>query len=126
MAEFHRPVEPRACRPGRSSAVCLAIPGRILSIEGEGLSRAGQVDFAGVRKRVSLACLPKAAAGNWVMVHAGMAITVVDEKEAAGGKYVKLADTIRSFKEILDGRHDDKSEGDFYMKGSIEDVVPSK
>jgi F-type H+-transporting ATPase subunit beta len=39
------------------------------------------------------------------------------------GKYVKLADTIRSFKEILDGLHDDKNEGDFYMKGSIEDVV---
>lgn len=39
------------------------------------------------------------------------------------GKYVKLEDTIRSFKEILDGKHDDKVEGDFYMKGSIDDVV---
>ncbi|MDD5626042.1 MAG: F0F1 ATP synthase subunit beta [Patescibacteria group bacterium] len=39
------------------------------------------------------------------------------------GKYVKLADTIRSFKEILDGKHDDKGEGDFYMKGSIDDVI---
>ncbi|MFA4942257.1 MAG: F0F1 ATP synthase subunit beta [Patescibacteria group bacterium] len=39
------------------------------------------------------------------------------------GKYVKLADTIRSFKEILDGTHDDKNEGDFYMKGTIDDVV---
>lgn len=38
------------------------------------------------------------------------------------GKYVKLADTICSFKEILDGKHDDKSEGDFYMKGGIEEV----
>ena len=42
------------------------------------------------------------------------------------GKYVKLADTVRSFKEILDGKHDDKNEGDFYMKGSIEDVTVSK
>jgi len=41
------------------------------------------------------------------------------------GKYVKLADTIRSFKEILDGKHDDKGEGDFYMKGSIDDVIAS-
>ncbi|MEI7451670.1 MAG: F0F1 ATP synthase subunit beta [Candidatus Falkowbacteria bacterium] len=39
------------------------------------------------------------------------------------GKYVKLADTIRGFKEILDGLHDDKVEGDFYMKGGIEDVA---
>lgn len=38
------------------------------------------------------------------------------------GKYVKLADTIRSFKEILDGKHDDKSEEAFYMQGSIDDL----
>ena len=38
------------------------------------------------------------------------------------GKYVKLADTIKGFKEILDGQHDDKSEGEFYMKGGIEEV----
>ena len=38
------------------------------------------------------------------------------------GKYVKLADTIRGFKEILDGKHDDVSEQNFYMKGGIEEV----
>jgi len=38
------------------------------------------------------------------------------------GKYVKLSDTIRGFQEILDGKHDDKNEGDFYMKGNIEEV----
>jgi F-type H+-transporting ATPase subunit beta len=38
------------------------------------------------------------------------------------GKYVPLADTIRSFKEILDGKHDDKSEEAFYMQGSIDDL----
>ncbi len=38
------------------------------------------------------------------------------------GKYVKLEDTIKGFKEILDGKYDDKNEGDFYMKGGIEDV----
>lgn len=38
------------------------------------------------------------------------------------GKYVKLTDTIRSFKEILDGKQDDKSEDSFYMKGGIEEV----
>ncbi|MCL5795216.1 MAG: F0F1 ATP synthase subunit beta [Patescibacteria group bacterium] len=39
------------------------------------------------------------------------------------GKYVKLTDTIKSFKEILDGKHDDKSEQAFYMVGSIEEVA---
>jgi len=38
------------------------------------------------------------------------------------GKYVKLKDTIKGFKEILDGKHDDKNEGDFYMKGGIEEI----
>jgi F-type H+/Na+-transporting ATPase subunit beta len=39
------------------------------------------------------------------------------------GKYVKIADTVRSFREILDGKHDDKPEQAFYMKGGIEEVV---
>jgi F-type H+/Na+-transporting ATPase subunit beta len=39
------------------------------------------------------------------------------------GQYVKLTDTIRGFKEILDGKHDDKPESAFYLKGGIEDVV---
>jgi len=38
------------------------------------------------------------------------------------GKYVKLSDTVRGFKEILDGKHDDKNEDAFYMKGGIEEV----
>ena len=40
----------------------------------------------------------------------------------APGKYVSLADTIRGFKEILEGKHDDKPESAFYMKGGIEEV----
>jgi F-type H+-transporting ATPase subunit beta len=39
------------------------------------------------------------------------------------GKYVKLEDTIKGFREILDGKHDDKPESAFYLKGGIEDVV---
>ena len=42
------------------------------------------------------------------------------------GKYVKIADTVRGFKEILEGKHDDKNEGDFLMKGGIEEVVSAK
>jgi len=39
------------------------------------------------------------------------------------GQYVKLEDTIRGFKEILEGKHDDRDENDFYMKGTIVDVI---
>jgi len=42
------------------------------------------------------------------------------------GTYVKVSETINGFKEILDGKHDALNEGDFYMKGGIEDVVASK
>jgi F-type H+-transporting ATPase subunit beta len=38
------------------------------------------------------------------------------------GKYVKVEDTIRGFKEILEGKHDKKNENDFYMKGSIDEI----
>ncbi len=42
------------------------------------------------------------------------------------GQYVKLADTIQGFKEILEGKHDDKPESAFYLKGSIKDVKAAK
>ena len=47
---------------------------------------------------------------------------VAEQFTGTPGKYVKLSDTIRSFKEILEGRHDDKNEQAFYMRGSIDEV----
>ena len=44
---------------------------------------------------------------------------VAEQFTGAKGQYVPLKETIRSFKEILDGKHDDKSEGDFYMRGAL-------
>jgi F-type H+-transporting ATPase subunit beta len=41
------------------------------------------------------------------------------------GRYVKIADTVRSFKEIIEGKHDDVPEQAFYMKGAIEEVLES-
>ncbi|MCB9805559.1 F0F1 ATP synthase subunit beta [Candidatus Nomurabacteria bacterium] len=51
---------------------------------------------------------------------------VAEQFTGAPGKYVTLEDTIRSFKEILEGKHDNLPENAFYMKGSVEDVVESK
>ena len=50
-------------------------------------------------------------------------LNVAEAFTGVKGKYVPLADTIRSFAEILDGKHDAKPEGAFYMKGGIDDVV---
>jgi hydrogenase expression/formation protein HypC len=63
--------------------MCLAIPGKILSIEGDDpLLRSGYVDFAGVSKLVNLGCVPDARVGDYVLVHVGFAISTVDEQEA--------------------------------------------
>ncbi|GAB4130616.1 MAG: HypC/HybG/HupF family hydrogenase formation chaperone [Acidobacteriota bacterium] len=63
--------------------MCLAIPGKLVSVEGEDpLSRTGKVSFGGTLREVSLACVPEARVGDFVMVHVGMAISVVDEQEA--------------------------------------------
>jgi F-type H+-transporting ATPase subunit beta len=48
---------------------------------------------------------------------------VAEQFTGTPGKYVKLADTVRSFKEIVDGKHDDLPEQAFYMQGTIEEVV---
>lgn len=48
---------------------------------------------------------------------------VAEQFTGREGKYVKLADTVRGFREILDGKHDDKPEQAFYMKGSIDEVT---
>jgi hydrogenase expression/formation protein HypC len=63
--------------------MCLAIPGQVLSIEGhDPLMRQGRVTFAGIVKQVNLAYTPEAAVGDYVLVHAGVAIAIVDEDEA--------------------------------------------
>jgi hydrogenase expression/formation protein HypC len=64
--------------------MCLAIPGRILEIGDEDFFfRTGRVSFGGVVKQVSLACVPEAKVDDYVLVHAGLALSVVDEAEAA-------------------------------------------
>jgi len=63
--------------------MCLAIPGKIISIqEGEPMDRAGKVDFSGIIKEVHLGYVPKARIGDYVNVHAGFAIAVLQETEA--------------------------------------------
>jgi len=62
--------------------MCLAIPGKIKSITGVDLERTGRVDFGGILKEVSLAYVPQARIDDYVVVHVGFAISIVDETEA--------------------------------------------
>ena len=68
--------------------MCLAVPGRIVEILGDdggsapALGPVATVDFQGSRVEVSLTMAPEAGIGQWVLVHAGFAIAVLDEDEA--------------------------------------------
>ena len=63
--------------------MCLAIPGELLEISGEeSFMRTGKVSFGGIVKTVNLACVPEARVGDFVTVHVGLALSVVDREEA--------------------------------------------
>ncbi|MEQ6342023.1 MAG: HypC/HybG/HupF family hydrogenase formation chaperone [Gammaproteobacteria bacterium] len=64
--------------------MCLAIPGKILSItdEDDDLLRTARVSFGGIVKEISLAGVPEAKLGDYVIVHAGFALAQLDEQEA--------------------------------------------
>lgn len=63
--------------------MCLAIPGRVLSVSGdEPITRVGRVDFGGIVKEINLAFVPEADVGDYVVVHVGCALTKIDQEEA--------------------------------------------
>ena len=78
--------------------MCLAVPGKIVSIfeDDPPEVRRGKVDFAGVQKEICLAYTPEASIGDYVIVHVGFALSVVDEDEAG-----KIFETLREM-ELLE------------------------
>jgi hydrogenase expression/formation protein HypC len=82
--------------------MCLAVPGKVLEIEDDPLGlRRGKVDFGGVRKQVCLAYTPEAKIGDYVMVHVGFSLSVVDEQEAR-----KIFETLREMQELGELKED--------------------
>ncbi len=63
--------------------MCLAVPGKILAVEGDDpYLRSGRVSFGGIVKEVNLAYTPEARVGDYVLVHVGFALSTVDETDA--------------------------------------------
>ncbi len=62
--------------------MCLAIPGKVLEIQAVEPMRAARVQFGGIIRQVSLDFVPEAKVGDYVMVHVGFAISLVDAAEA--------------------------------------------
>ncbi len=79
--------------------MCLAVPGKIVSIfeDDPPEVRRGKVDFAGVQKEVCLAYTPEASVGDYVIVHVGFSLSVVDEAEAQ-----RIFETLREMEQFED------------------------
>ena len=75
-------------------AMCLAVPVKIVSIYGD----EAETEIAGVRRRVSIAFTPEAKLGDYVLLHTGYAIGVIDEAEAE--ETLKLLEEIVSLSEV--------------------------
>lgn len=71
--------------------MCLAVPAKIKTMDA---NRQGTVDHMGVEVRANFSLVPQAAPGDWVIIHAGFAISVLDEEEAR--------ETLRLFKELAE------------------------
>jgi hydrogenase expression/formation protein HypC len=83
--------------------MCLAIPGKIESISSrDPLLRMGKVNFGGIIKQVSLAYVPEAELGDYVIVHVGFALSRVDEDEARKiFEYLKEMEELNELKEAV-------------------------
>lgn len=62
--------------------MCLAIPGKVLEVQGPAEFPSGRVQFGGITKDVNLAYVPEAKPGDYVLVHVGFALSIIDEDEA--------------------------------------------
>jgi hydrogenase expression/formation protein HypC len=63
--------------------MCLAIPGKILSLNKDASPLMGNVSFGGIEKQVCFDLLPEAEVGQYVVVHVGFALSTMDERAAA-------------------------------------------
>ncbi len=64
--------------------MCLAIPGKILAIEktDDAVFQIAKVSFSGITKKINLGLVPEAKIGDYVLVHVGVAVSIIDEAEA--------------------------------------------
>ena len=86
--------------------MCLAIPGKLTSIDGQSgdTFRTGKVSFGGIQRDVNLMMIPDAKIGDYVLVHVGVAISIVDEEEAKlTFRYLKEMGELEELDSELDG-----------------------
>jgi hydrogenase expression/formation protein HypC len=78
--------------------MCLAVPGRIVSIrEDSAFARRGTIDFGGVSREINLSLVPAARTGDYVLVHVGVALHTLDERSAR-----RVLDDLRRIGELAE------------------------
>jgi hydrogenase expression/formation protein HypC len=83
--------------------MCLAVPAQVLSIEGH----EADVDFGGVRRRISVVLTPEVQVGDYVIIHTGFAINVLDQEEAA--ETLKLWQELEEFNAQLESEQRERN-----------------
>jgi hydrogenase expression/formation protein HypC len=78
----------------KENSMCLAIPGKVIEIEASVSPVMGKVSFGGIKKEVCLELVPEVKVGNYVIVHVGFAINLIDEDEAE--ETLKLIDRMNA------------------------------
>lgn len=78
--------------------MCLGIPGRVVDRFKEHGILMGKVDFGGVQRTVCLDCVPEIEIGEYALIHAGFAISRIDEEEAQ--QVFRFLDTISELDEV--------------------------
>ena len=88
--------------------MCLAIPGKIKSIEPfkEGYMRMGKVELGGITKEINLQFVPEANENDYVLVHVGVAISTIDEEEAKST--LKFLEQMNELDELYNGMTEEK------------------
>lgn len=100
--------------------MCLAIPGRVIEVqEDESGVLMGRTDFGGVVRRVCLAYAPEAKVGDYVLVHVGFALGVVDEEEA-----MKTLQALESLNQLDELQEEEKKGEEEAEAESLADISP--
>ncbi len=82
--------------------MCLSVPGKLIGLQGgDPLTRTGKVDFGGVMKEVNLAYVPDVKVGDYVIVHVGFALSIVEPEDAQ--RVFELLEEMEDLSELREG-----------------------
>ncbi len=100
--------------------MCLAVPGKVIEIFEEAGLKMGRIDYAGTVNNACLEYVPEIQVGQYTVVHAGFALSVINEEEAVKS-YEAWEELIETASQSGDGRYDDQLQTIRDLKENVED-----